>query len=137
MSKIADVAVAFALVILLSSYTGARRRRVDCTKFVFAPVCRGIAAKRGDTHLQISHTLGNPQRRLRLPFSSQEYNFDSPSLKEPMSLSKILMILSKIDTEKDLGRGRVQLHSSREQDRIAEPDARDKLLLSDDRWLQN
>lgn len=62
----------------------------------------------------------------RLPLSSEEY-FDSPSLKEPMSLSKILMILSKIDTGKDLARGRVQLDSSREQDRIAEVSGRKSL----------
>ncbi|XP_070200707.1 elevenin-like [Littorina saxatilis] len=36
---------------LLAASTVVSARRIDCTRFVFAPKCRGVAAKRGDNSL--------------------------------------------------------------------------------------
>nr|AQS80540.1 Elevenin precursor [Charonia tritonis] len=41
-------------VILAASVVSARR--IDCTRFVFAPRCRGVAAKRGGHSLSVEDT---------------------------------------------------------------------------------
>nr|AEE25638.1 L11 elevenin neuropeptide precursor [Platynereis dumerilii] len=49
MQKMCKVCLAFLVILILFSESSEARRRPDCTRFVFHPSCRGVAAKRSES----------------------------------------------------------------------------------------
>jgi len=73
-----------AIVAIILSTRGAEaRRRVDCTKFVFAPVCRGVAAKRASEVTEIAEAAAkNIEDDYFLPGDSPSGFLGAPSDEE-------------------------------------------------------
>ncbi|XP_059487233.1 uncharacterized protein LOC132203449 [Neocloeon triangulifer] len=74
--------VLLAACVLLAAISAShqQKRAIDCRRFVFAPICRGVAAKRSDPTLgRLFHALQHQKRLL----AENESDFLQPATVSP------------------------------------------------------
>nr|P0DQY9.1 RecName: Full=Elevenin; Flags: Precursor [Conus ebraeus]UMA82996.1 venom-related protein elevenin [Conus ebraeus] len=83
------------LVLVLSmllTASDSRARRIDCTRFVYAPICRGVAAKRGGDSLSVGAST-ELDDALTDPFLRSEEPREEDTEKKWRELSRLSRVL--------------------------------------------